>query len=121
MSRRYGQIAALVLCVALPRAVQAHAFLLKSDPAVGATVSPAPAQMTMQYSEGVEPLFTTVEVHDASGVRVDAGTVKTAPNDPKTLLVALKPLKPGDYSVEWHATSVDTHKTQGKFSFTVAP
>jgi methionine-rich copper-binding protein CopC len=28
-------------------------------------------------------------------------------------------LAPGSYSVTWHALSVDTHKTQGSFSFRV--
>jgi copper resistance protein C len=28
-------------------------------------------------------------------------------------------LRPGRYSVTWHALSVDTHKTQGSFSFQV--
>jgi len=117
MRVRFGLI--VMLAMAIPQAVWAHAMLMKAEPAVGSTVSPAPAQITLHYSEGVEPLFTTVEVHDAAGARVDNGTVQTAPGDPKTLLVGLKPLKPGDYTVEWHATSVDTHKTQGKFTFTV--
>jgi methionine-rich copper-binding protein CopC len=28
-------------------------------------------------------------------------------------------LAPGNYTVTWHVTSVDAHKTQGSFSFTV--
>jgi len=28
-------------------------------------------------------------------------------------------LAPGSYSVTWHVLSVDTHKTQGSFSFNV--
>ena len=34
--------------------------------------------------------------------------------------VALKALSAGTYHVHWHAVSVDTHTTQGDFSFTVA-
>ena len=55
----------------------------------------------------------------ASGARVDDGAPRTAPDDNRTLQIGLKPLAPGDYRVEWHATSVDTHKTQGAFGFTV--
>jgi methionine-rich copper-binding protein CopC len=33
----------------------------------------------------------------------------------------LKPLKPGRYGVSWHAVSVDTHRTEGKYNFVVAP
>jgi methionine-rich copper-binding protein CopC len=34
--------------------------------------------------------------------------------------VPVKKLAAGTYTVIWHVTSVDTHKTQGKFQFTVA-
>jgi methionine-rich copper-binding protein CopC len=30
-------------------------------------------------------------------------------------------LPPGDYNVEWHAVSDDTHRVKGNFSFSVAP
>jgi hypothetical protein len=33
----------------------------------------------------------------------------------------VKPLMPGVYQVHWHVISVDTHRTEGNFSFTVAP
>jgi len=112
---------AALLPLLAPHAAQAHALLRKAIPAVGATLAAAPPEMTLLFSEGVEPAFTTVEVHDAAGARVNSNTLHTAPDDPKTLLVGLKPLAPGSYTVEWHATSVDTHKTQGRFSFTIAP
>jgi methionine-rich copper-binding protein CopC len=112
---------AALLPLLAPHAAQAHALLRKAIPAVGSTLAAAPPEMTLLFSEGVEPAFTTVEVHDAAGARVDSNTLHTAPDDSKTLLVGLKPLAPGSYTVEWHATSVDTHKTQGRFSFTIAP
>ena len=33
--------------------------------------------------------------------------------------VSLKSLSPGTYRVRWHVLSVDTHKTEGSFTFTV--
>jgi hypothetical protein len=33
--------------------------------------------------------------------------------------VGIKSAGPGSYRVQWHALSVDTHKTEGRFSFTV--
>ncbi|MFZ0103951.1 MAG: copper resistance protein CopC [Pseudolabrys sp.] len=35
--------------------------------------------------------------------------------------VPLKTLPKGTYKVLWHVLSVDTHRTQGDFSFRVAP
>jgi hypothetical protein len=33
--------------------------------------------------------------------------------------IGLKPLLPGTYQVHWRATTVDTHTTEGNFSFHV--
>jgi copper resistance protein C len=101
-------------------AAWAHAFLDRASPAVGSEVSGSPPALTLTYSEPVEPLFSTVTVTDAGGAQVNEG--KPAPQDNgRVLVLKLKPLPPGAYSVEWHVTSVDTHKTEGHFTFTVKP
>jgi copper resistance protein C len=118
---RFLKPALVLVALALPAASWAHAMLIKAEPAVGAAVSQAPRQLTLHFSEGVEPAFTTINVVDAQGARMDDGAARRAEGDSKTIIVPLRPLPPGDYKVEWRATSVDTHKTSGKFSFTVAP
>ncbi len=60
--------------------------------------------------------FSTVEVTDGSGARVDQGKAQVSGN---TMQIGLKALPPGSYKVQWHALSVDTHTTQGTFSFHV--
>jgi methionine-rich copper-binding protein CopC len=59
-------------------------------------------------------------VHDASGQQVDRKDIRVD-GDPHRLAVGLAPLQPGQYTVNWHATSVDTHKTEGSYNFTIAP
>ena len=98
----------------------AHAFLDTAVPAVGSTVHTAPAEVTINFTQGVEPLFTTIVVTSAAGVRVDTGAVHWA-GDEMHIAIGLKPLPPGVYKVTWHATSVDTHKTEGSFRFTLQP
>ncbi len=98
----------------------AHAFLDRASPAVGSQISEAPPAINLTYTEPVEPLFSSVHVTDATGARVDIGKPATG-DDGRVLTVSLKTLPPGVYSVEWHVTSVDTHKTEGHFSFTVRP
>lgn len=97
----------------------AHAFLKTATPAVGSTVSQPPSQVVIDFTEGVEPRFSTIEVQNAQGARVDTGRPHLVAGDDH-LAVGLKPLPPGSYTVTWHATATDTHKTQGKFNFTVA-
>jgi methionine-rich copper-binding protein CopC len=58
-------------------------------------------------------------VTNQAGQRVDLGNAQIAPAQPNELQVGLKPLPPGTYTVTWHVVSVDTHPTQGTFTFTV--
>ncbi len=97
-------------------AAHAHAFLDHASPLVGSTVRTAPRELSLWFTQNLEPAFSTVMVTDASGARVDRGKAQISGN---TMRVGLKPLSPGSYRVHWHALSVDTHTTQGSFSFTV--
>lgn len=98
----------------------AHALLRQADPPAGSRQPIPPPVVTLTFSEAVETRFSTIAVTDAQGKRMDFDTPQHAGDDPKTLSVPLHTLSPGTYTVTWHATSVDTHKTQGSYSFTVA-
>ena len=111
---------AATVAVLAPVPAFAHAFLDRAIPAVGSEVSSSPPSVTITYTEAVEPHFSTIEVRNAGGVRVDADDVH-ADDDGKRLVVGLHKLPPGKYTVVWHVTSVDTHKTEGSFVFTVTP
>jgi copper resistance protein C len=97
-------------------AAYAHAHLQRSEPRDGSTVIPAPNQVALWFTEGLEPAFSGVEVRDAQGNRVDQGEPRISG---ATMSIGLKALSPGTYKVNWHALSVDTHKTDGAFSFQV--
>jgi methionine-rich copper-binding protein CopC len=102
-------------------AALAHAQLEKAAPAVGGTVAP-PAEIRLKFSEGVEPRFSGVALTSEGGAAVALGHPSVDPADNSTLIAKIeKPLLPGLYTVTWHAVSVDTHRTQGSFTFTVRP
>jgi hypothetical protein len=96
--------------------VQAHAFLDHAEPSVGSTVQTAPRELSLSFTQDLEPTFSTVEVRNANGARVDQGKARVSAG---VMRVGLKPLPPGTYMVQWRALSVDTHKTEGSFSFHV--
>jgi methionine-rich copper-binding protein CopC len=108
--------AALIGIISSP--AKAHAFLDSALPRVGSSIQTAPQQVVLTFTQGVEPDFSRIEVDDASGGRVDDGAAHSE-GDKTRLAVPLKTLSPGRYTVIWHVTSVDTHKTQGRFNFTV--
>ena len=115
-------LGALITAAGLPFAAPAvaHAYLSRAVPAVGSTVTTPPTELDCYFTEELEPSFSTLEVQDAAGKRVDSGNMHIAPRDPKEMVIGVGHLGPGSYKVIWHAVSVDTHHTQGSFDFTVA-
>lgn len=114
---RIFQLAATVLFIAMSaHTAYAHAFLDHAEPRVGSTVPAAPKEVVLFFSQKVEAAFSSVEVSDASGARVDQGKPVISAT---TMRISLKPLPPGTYRVRWQVLSVDTHTTEGNFSFQV--
>jgi len=111
-------IVGLALAVLAP-AASAHAFLEHAEPRVGSTVAKAPDQVTLRFSEALEPAFSTLQVLDAAGKRVDRNDRKVDPANASVMRVSVPPLGPGKYRVKWRALSADTHVTQGDFTFEV--
>ena len=78
----------------------------------------APSELVLHFTERVESLFCAVELLDPSGAAVSVAIPKVA-GDGDALVVTLPKLRPGTYTVVWHVTSVDTHKTEGRYQFTI--
>jgi len=98
----------------------AHAFLDHAVPGVGTTVSGPVRELRLYYTQGVVTAFSHVHVVSAAGTQIPASKPVVASADKQTIVVRLgRPLGPGTYSVSWQVVSVDTHTTQGTFTFTV--
>ena len=97
-------------------AAHAHAMLDHASPSVGSTVASAPREVSLTFTQNLESAFSSLQVTGANGARVDQGKPQISGN---TMRVSLKSLSPGAYRVQWQALSVDTHKTEGSFTFTV--
>jgi len=96
----------------------AHAFLDHAEPRVGSSVGSAPRALSLWFTQNLEPAFSTVQVVNAAGARVDQGKARLG-SEPNLLQIGLKPLPPGTYKVYWRVLSVDTHTSEGNFSFRV--
>jgi methionine-rich copper-binding protein CopC len=102
-------------------AVQSHAFLDHAEPKVGSVVAVAPGELRIWFTQKLEPAFSTAEVIDAGGRRVDTGRAEVDANDQLLLHVPLNKLGPGAYTANWRVVSVDTHPSEGRFTFRVGP
>jgi methionine-rich copper-binding protein CopC len=99
--------------------LKAHAFLERADPAVGSTVETSPGEIRIWFNEKIEPVFSTIQVFDASGKEVDKRDVHLDHSNHALLHVSLPRLEAGSYKVVWRVVSVDTHVTNGSFNFRV--
>src|SRR5712691_11339956 len=124
-TRRRLLIAALfAVCLALvlPGKSEAHAILLRSNPAQDAVLSTAPVQVQMWFTEALNPAASTAAVVNQANQRVDKRDAFVSPNDATEMDVTLQPnLSPGVYAVVWRTDSAaDGHVLTGSFLFTVA-
>jgi methionine-rich copper-binding protein CopC len=112
-----------IACVALlllagSVTARAHALLERAHPRVGSTMQAAPQEVSLSFSQYLEPAFSTMEVTDAQGRRVDQGGPTIEGN---VMRIRLQAIVAGTYRVRWQVLSVDTHTTEGTFSFEVRP
>ena len=119
-------MALLVLCLSADQAM-AHARLVRSSPADGATLSSGPARIEIWFNELLEDNFNVVRVfpeEPATGrsrTNLAQGKPVLDPQDRTHLTVRLQPLRPGRYVVEFRVLSKDGHSAPGKISFRVHP
>jgi hypothetical protein len=96
----------------------AHARPKVMVPASDSTVSP-PSQITVTFSEPIEPKFSSLNLTDEHGKKMNASTSAPLANDPKTLTLPVPSLAAGHYLVKWVSVAADGHRMEGEYEFTV--
>ncbi len=107
---------AVIALLGVANEVQAHAMLDRAVPPVGNTVATAPHEVTLWFTQKLEPAFSSITVTNAAGERVDGGKTRVSGSQ---MSVTLRAGGPGTYRVNWRVLSVDTHTTEGNFTFQV--
>ena len=114
-------VAAMVFAVVagIPGTAWAHNKLRVAQPGDKTSLATAPQQVTLDFSERLDPAFTTVAVTDAAGSAVTQGGAQVSGT------TAVQPLVPslsaGTYTVAYRVVSVDGHPVLGSLTFTVLP
>jgi methionine-rich copper-binding protein CopC len=99
----------------------AHSRLLERYPAEEAVLAEPPEQVQLRFNEPIEAEFSPLKVSDQQGNRVDEDNARISPNDATLLVIDLKELAKGSYTVEWRVTSADGHPVNGTYRFAVDP
>src|SRR5438445_7989632 len=76
----------------------AHAMLDHAEPRVGNKVPTVPREVTLWFTQNLEPAFSAITVTDAAGKRVDTGKTRVSGSQ---MSVALRPGGGGIYHVKW--------------------
>jgi copper resistance protein C len=116
MRRSSLVIIILLLLLFTANDASAHAMLDHAEPRVGNKVAAPPREITLWFTQKLEAAFSTITVTDPTGKRVDTGKTRVSGSQ---MSVSLRPAGSGTYHVIWRVLSVDSHTTDGNFSFQV--
>ena len=110
----------LVLLVAAPATVEAHANYAESDPAANSVIEESPERVMVRFTEPLEPALSEIQVFDSRGDRVDRQDSAADLSDPLLMSVSVESLADGTYTVAWkNVSTVDGHRVRGAFVFSV--
>jgi copper transport protein len=107
----------LVVALTWPAAALAHARLTGEHPGFRQRFETAPARVVLRFDQGVDALPNSIVVYDARG-KVVSRQARNA-RDPRVVVVSLRRLPRGAYTVRWHALSSDSHVVSGVYTFGV--
>ena len=118
---KLSRLAALLVLLALTcitREAGAHSFPEEQHPSAGQTLAAPPSEIRIKFDAPIEKLFAKLHVLDAGGKDHAIGAPEIS-SDGIELISKVEALKPGEYTVRWAVVCVDTHHTEGSYSFTV--
>ncbi|MGH2441751.1 MAG: copper resistance protein CopC [Chloroflexota bacterium] len=102
------------------RPALAHALLERSDPAAGAVLSSAPAQVHLYFSEDLNASASKIVVWDRYRHDREVGRAQVPSGHSRELVAPLHHLTAGSYLVLWTSVSADDgHVLRGSFVFSV--
>ena len=118
---RRAIIVTAVFMLCAPTVASAHSMLDRANPMVGSTVRAAPAAISLRFSEPIEPALCTISLTRSDGAVVPLAPLVASERGVVLSAVIRGAMAPSAYRVHWRVVSVDTHVTEGDFSFRIAP
>ncbi|MGY5801751.1 copper homeostasis periplasmic binding protein CopC [Rhizobium sp. LEGMi12c] len=114
-------LATVTMTIALAGQALAHAHLKISTPAADSTVKQAPSVLDLSFTESLNLKFSGATVTGENKKTIKTGGTALTDGDKTLTVPVVDMLAPGKYTVKWHVLSTDGHKTNGSYSFTIAP
>jgi len=108
----------VLIALAVPTSVRAHAALVRAVPGSRAVLTQAPQWLDLCFNEPIELKFSSVTLEDAKGTAVPLGKVQ-AGTDPKCIKVPIEAIGTGVFTVHYRVLSRDGHVVEYGYQFTV--
>lgn len=96
----------------------AHTRLVSSTPTADVPAQ-APREISLDFTDPVQPGLSTVSVTGADGRQRAAGTPTAGEDDASVTQALAGPLDPGTYRVAYRVLAADGHPVTGSFEVTV--
>jgi putative copper export protein/methionine-rich copper-binding protein CopC len=113
-------LTALVALIALPAPALAHAHLQGTKPAAGTTLSVAPRELVLTFSEAPALAMSALRLIGPDSVAIALGPA-THDAGVRTLSANIVgALAAGRYTVEWQTAGDDGHVQHGSYQFVIA-
>ena len=98
-----------------------HLALERSDPNQDQTLSAAPVEVRLWFTQAPQAAATSVRIVAGDESLVESGDPTVDAEDVKVFSVAVGgEMAAGSYTVIWRAMSADGHVVRGEFSFSVS-
>ncbi|PXW30528.1 UNVERIFIED_CONTAM: hypothetical protein DES50_1074 [Williamsia faeni] len=114
-------LSALLLAVlagfATAPVASAHATLVSSDPADGASLAVGPATVTLTFNEPMQESFPALTVVGPDGHYWQSGAPTVTGRTMSAPVSELGPV--GEYAINYRVTSADGHPVEGRLTFTL--
>jgi methionine-rich copper-binding protein CopC len=114
---RAGALIVLAM-LGLAHQAAAHSFPEEQHPSAGQSLTAAPSEIQIKFDAPIEKLFAKLQVLGTDGKDHAVGGPQISA-DGIMLTSKVDSLKPGIYTVKWAVVCVDTHHTQGSYTFTI--
>ncbi|MEO5974120.1 MAG: copper resistance protein CopC [Ilumatobacteraceae bacterium] len=110
-------MAVLISILSPATAALAHGELLNSEPAASSSLAESPTQISLFFSESIEPVFARIRILNSTGSEIASGNARRDSGDHSVVRSISPHLEPGAYVVVWRVTSADGHPIEGAFEF----
>lgn len=109
----------LLIALAMPLPVFAHAIMVRSAPEKDAVLTESPKQIDVWFNDKVGTEYKALAVIDSKGKRVDNKDIQQETFDQSHIYTTVPSLPPDTYTVRYRVVSIDTHIVTGKYQFKI--